>query len=381
MRILQLHNAYRHRGGEERALEIQAAILRAAGHEVLRLERESASASRGEAARGLLRGGLGAQDVAATVVREGIEVVHAHNLQPLLGPRALAAAREAGAATVVHLHNYRTVCAIGVAFLGDRPCARCHGRATWPGVVHRCRGSLAEGAAYAAGLAAHQRALIDAADALVAVSDAHARALEQRVALPAGRVHVVPNPIEVAADAGPAPGDGGHALFVGRLVAEKGAAQAIAAARRAGVPLVIAGDGPERARLERLAAGAARFTGEVGPDELASLRSGAVAALIPSRWEEPCPYAALEALAAGVPVLASDLGGLPEIVGPEQALPYDDPDVWAERIGELARDPDRRERTAREGLERVRGRFSPDAFRGAIEAVYARAIEEHRRRT
>ena len=109
--------------------------------------------------RGLLRGGLGAGRGAPTrCERTGARVVHAHNVQPTLGWRALAAARAAGARVVLHLHNYRLVCAVGTCFTHGADCTRCHGRNTLPGVRLNCRGgSRAESAAYAAALALWQQ--------------------------------------------------------------------------------------------------------------------------------------------------------------------------------------------------------------------------------
>jgi glycosyltransferase involved in cell wall biosynthesis len=147
-------------------------------------------------------------------------------------------------------------------------------------------------------------------------------------------------------------------------VEEKGFDTAIAAARTARVPLVVAGEGPDEARLRTLAAGAdeVRFTGRLGAGELAQVRSRAAVVLVPSRWEEPCPYAALDALAAGVPVLASRLGGLPELVGEGDALPADDDNAWAQALETLWRDPAARREQGERGLSRARERFGADRY-------------------
>src|SRR5829696_8347655 len=170
--ILLLHNRYRVPGGEERAVEDLAWLIRTElGEEAEVLERESAGLSPRDAARGLLLGGLGASEVADAVERTGARVVHAHNVQPTLGWRALAAARAAGARVVLHLHNYRLVCAVGTCFTRGEDCTRCHGHNTWPGVRLNCRGgSRAESLAYGAGLALWQRRLAGSADAFVVPS-------------------------------------------------------------------------------------------------------------------------------------------------------------------------------------------------------------------
>jgi len=105
------------------------------------------------------------------VRRTRARVVHAHNVNPSLGWRALAAARAAGAGVVLHLHNYRLVCAVGTCFTRGEDCTRCHGRDTLPGVRLNCRGgSRAESAAYAAGLSLWQRRLAAQADAFLVPS-------------------------------------------------------------------------------------------------------------------------------------------------------------------------------------------------------------------
>ena len=104
------------------------------------LERDSASLGRARAAAGLLGGGLRPAAIAGAVRRSGARVVHAHNVHPAFGWRARAAARAEGARVVLHLHNYRLVCAIGTCFTHGEDCTRCHGRNTLPGVRLNCRG-------------------------------------------------------------------------------------------------------------------------------------------------------------------------------------------------------------------------------------------------
>src|SRR5215211_2718534 len=169
-RVLLLHNRYRTEGGEERSVALQLAALRGAGVECQVLERHSSAVGRGRAAAALLRGGAAPGALEAAVRDLGADVVHAHNIQPLIGPRGLEAARRAGARTVAHLHNVRLFCAIGVASRDGGPCFRCHGRNTLPGLVLNCRGSLPEAAVYGAALSLHQPAVLEAVDRFLAPS-------------------------------------------------------------------------------------------------------------------------------------------------------------------------------------------------------------------
>jgi glycosyltransferase involved in cell wall biosynthesis len=364
-----LHNRYRAGGGEERVVDELEALLRARGHAVARLERDSEEAGSARAAHGLLRGGLDPGDVAAAVRLHHADVVHAHNLHPLLGWRALAAARAAGARTVLHLHNYRLVCAIGVAYRDGGPCYECSGRDTLPGVRHRCRGSLPEAAVYAAGLARQQPRLLAHADALVPVSEALAARLAA-LGIPRESMTVLPNAVRsIAADSRAA--EGTYALAAGRLVEEKGFDVAIQAAREAEVPLRIAGAGPDEARLRAVAVGAdVTFLGRLPDDALAHERRGAAVLLAPARSDDPCPMTVIEALADGLPVLASDRGGLPELVGEDAALSPDDPAAWRAALTTLWSDPTARAAAGAAALTRARARHSPDAWYAGLMAIY-----------
>jgi glycosyltransferase involved in cell wall biosynthesis len=335
------------------------------GEEATVLTRDSATLGRGRAALGLLAGGLSPGEVGAEVARTGARVVHAHNVQPTLGWRALAAARDAGARVVLHLHNYRLVCAVGTCFTRGRDCTRCHGRNTLPGVRLNCRGgSRAESAAYGAGLALWQERLAACADAFV-VPSAFARGRLEALGAPLGsRAHVIPSVQRSFAERSTA-ARGDYALYAGRLTAEKGVADAIAGCRAAGVPLVVAGDGPDATAL-RAGAPEVRFVGRVADRELAELRAGAAVALVPSRYAEILPLAALEAMAAGLPVVASRAGGLAEVV-PERGLhPPRDVDAMAARIRALWGDAEAGEAA----LAVARSRTAPDVVAARLREVY-----------
>ena len=385
--VLFLHNRYRTTGGEERVVEDLMGLVREQlGEQVELLGRDSATLGQGRAAAALLRGGLEPEDVARAVRLSGARVVHAHNLNPTLGWRALAAARAAGARVVLHLHQYRMVCAIGVCFTRGAECTRCHGRNTLPGVRLNCRGSVGEAVAYGASLALWQRRLAEQADAVIVPSAfARERLRELGAPLEWERVHVLAPPVREP-DAGTAPGaagsatagrpiargsvraaNGGCGLVVSRLAPEKGIDVAIDACRIAGVPLVVAGAGPERPALqERAGDGEVRFVGHVDDATLAELRAGASIALAPSRSAETFGLAVAEAMASGLPVAASRVGALGELVDEQSLVPPGDADALAEAIIRLAGDRAAGER----GLERVRALCSPELVAASLACIY-----------
>lgn len=376
--ILFLHHRYRTRGGEERAVDDLAWLAQSyLGERVQRLERDSAATTRPAAAVGLLRGGLRPDEVGEAVRRAQARIVHAHNLNPTYGYRALAAARAAGARVVLHLHNTRLVCAVGTTVDPDgRDCTRCHGRDTLPGLRLNCRGDRTEAALYAASLASWSARLVAQADAIVVPS---ASALQRLRALgaplpPDGdeRLHVVGHVVrEFAADAQPGARAGGPALIVSRLAAEKGIEVGIDACREAGVPLVVAGDGPLAGALAQHAAGAdVRFTGHVTGAELARLRGEASVALVPTRAHESFGLSALEAMAAGVPVVASAMGALRELEGDVALVPPGDSAALARALVTVRGDADAPGRA----LEAARRRADPEVIAPRLREVYDAAL-------
>lgn len=371
--ILLLHNRYRTLGGEERVVgELERLIPEELGEEAGLLERTSDGLSPVGAGAALLRGGVDPDEVGEAVRRTGARVVHAHNLLPQFGWRALAAAREAGARTVLTLHQYRLVCAAGTCLDSrGQDCVRCHGRDTRPGVRLNCRGgSRAEAALYAASISRWSKKMVEEADALTVPSRF---TLDRLLALGApieGReVAVVPNPVFPATKLADPP-SGVYAICSARLTPDKGVDLAIEACALAGRPLVVTGHGPLQVELEALAArlGAdVRFAGRVSEQELAELRAGAAVAVVPSRFAETFGLSAAEAMAAGLPVVAFDVGALGELLDAEDLAPPADPAALAglidARWGDGARGAAFR--------ERITAKAAPSVVASGLAKAYA----------
>lgn len=380
--VVVAHNRYRLEGGEERCVALQLAALQEAGIPWELLERRSSALSRAQAARLLLAGGgeSSLADLLAKLRQRAADrrvVLHAHNLLPAFGPRLLEAAHANGVPTVLQLHNLRLSCAIGVAWRDRRPCSSCRGRFTLPAVVHRCRRSRLESAVYAAALARHFERTLGAVDRFV-VPSAYARQRVQQIGVPPARTLVVSHylPDEACARASGA-GHGRYALVAARLSPEKGIERAIRACAAVGVPLVVAGEGPDRPRLQRLAESLAancKFVGWVGERELRALRAEAACALFPSEFPEFAPYSALEALAAGVPAVATDVGALPEILGRDACVPLHDEDAFASRLEALWVDPDRRAAEGEAALARARTEYGKERYLASLMSLYGELL-------
>jgi glycosyltransferase involved in cell wall biosynthesis len=285
---------------------------------------------------------------------------------------------------VLHLHNARLFCAIGVAARDGAPCFRCRGRNTVPGLMLNCRGSVPEAVAYAAGLALHQPLALDSTDRFVAPSRWAAGQLA-RLGVPAERLDVLAHYLpEEELAGGSRAHQGRYALASGRLSPEKGFDVAIEAAALAGVPLWIAGDGPAAAELDALVRrldAPVQLLGHVAREEMPALLRGAAVAVLSSRSHEFSPFSVLEAMGAAVPVVATRSGGVPELIGEERCVPLGDSSALAERLQALWRDPAERREQGERLLARVRERHSEQRYLRELLGVYERADSDSRRTT
>jgi glycosyltransferase involved in cell wall biosynthesis len=276
---------------------------------------------------------------------------------------------------VLHLHNLRLFCAIGVAARDGSPCFRCHHRNTLPGLVLNCRESVPEAMVYATALARHQPAVFENVDRFVVPSE-YAGRQSALLGVPEDRIEVLPHYLPAGAfqDRTRA-GEGEYALVASRLAPEKGIDTAIKAAALADIPLRVAGEGPVSADLVELANLIGGHVDFIGRQDRAGMErelAGAAMVVMPSRYHEFAPYSALEAMAAGVPVVASQLGGLPELIGPERCVPPNDPHALAARMRNLWTDPGRRAADGEALLKRARANHPEERYTQRLLGLYER---------
>jgi glycosyltransferase involved in cell wall biosynthesis len=190
------------------------------------------------------------------------------------------------------------------------------------------------------------------------------------------RVLVLPNPAPPPMPVEAAELQPGTLVFVGRLTRQKALETALrAVARVDAARLVVVGDGPERAALERLAGeleldGRVAFVGARPRKEALQLLAGAEGALLSSDWEN-LPHAAVEALAVGTPVVSTAVGGVPEVVRDGEnglLVPPGSPEALADAVGRLLAEDGLRGRLAAAARPSV-VRLGRDEVYGRLEAV------------
>jgi glycosyltransferase involved in cell wall biosynthesis len=282
---------------------------------------------------------------------------------PAVARTAAASARR----MIAYAHDYGMVCPGNARFLhaSARFCAagpglRCFTRA----YTERCTNRRPDRVLRAYRRARAWESLLPDLPAVLVASPFVARQLEAAGA-PAESVKIVPCPIQetpVQREAEPAT----DVLFVGRLIASKGAEVLLGALAILGAATaVIAGDGPDRPALESLASrlgldGRVRFAGWVDPGERLELFRTSRVLAFPALWEEPFGLVGLEALAAGLPVVASDAGGIPAWLTEGEGgllVPPGDPARLASALQAVLGDDAERERLSACGPT-VAARFS-----------------------
>lgn len=316
LRVLVAHNAYQQRGGEDSVVDAEVSLLRACGHDVelyLRHNDELARTGQFAAAVQTMWSGRTVADLARRIAAFKPDVIHAHNTFPLISPSLYSAAASAGIPVVQTLHNFRLLCPQAMFLRAGRVCEDCLGRFPWPAVRYRCyRGSAPQTAVVASMLGVHRaigtyRTKVSRYIALTEFS----RAKFIAGGLPGERIAVKPNFVD-----GPGPENErqrSRALFVGRLSPEKGTRvlARVAVTRRHAVIDVI-GTGPERSSLE--ASPGIRLLGWQDLEAIYARMREASYLVVPSICYENFPRTVVEAFACDLPVIASRLGAMAEIV-------------------------------------------------------------------
>lgn len=316
MRVLIAHNAYQHRGGEDSVVAAELALLRSRGHEVRLYERhndELSGLSSGSAAAQALWSRRTTGDLGQLLQGWRPDVLHVHNTFPLISPALYWAAHGAAVPVVQTLHNFRLQCPQAMFLRQGQVCEDCLGTLPWRAVTRSCyRGSPAQSAVLASMLVTH-RALgtwRHKVTRYIALNE-FCRAKFIQGGLPAERIRVKPNFVDF-----PAPEPAGARssfLFVGRLAAEKGVSVLAQAARQLpGVQVRVAGEGPEGALLQGLPG--VECLGRLDVTQVREAMTAARALVLPSVWYENFPMTLVESMACGLPVIASRIGALADLI-------------------------------------------------------------------
>jgi len=402
MRVLLVNAFHYLRGGVERTYLDESRWLAAAGHEVAHLairdprNLPSPTAAHFAPAADFGEGAPVARQLAqlpraiwskpAAAAAEAIvrefrpEVAHLHAPSRYLTPSILRPLERAGVPVVMTLHDFKPWCTNRILFARGAPCERCRGGCHWRALATGCvQDSRAKSAVGMVEAYAHDALHAYRAVRLWIAPSRFVLEKALELGVERARLRLLAHGVERGPDAAPASTPGRYVLFSGRLSLEKGVRLLPALAMRLeGVPLVVVGEGPLRDWLAGQVASLAnvRLPGHVSDAELAALRAGAAAVVVPSLFYEHFCYAAAEALLDARPVVAARIGAIPDLVEHEVTgllVPPGDGAALGEAVRRALEDP-QAPRWAAAGRARVLEVGDPVRHVAGLLAIYREAM-------
>jgi glycosyltransferase involved in cell wall biosynthesis len=377
MRVLVLHSRYLtgSLSGENRVVDDEIELLRNAGHDVCSWTPSVPAERSWRTAANAIWSATESSNIERLIADHNPHVIHFHNLFPRLSPSVIRTATSKRIPVLITLHNFRLMCLPATFLRNGKICEACAGHIPWRGVTHGCyRGSRPASTVLASSLTLHRAArTFEKVTLFLAVSD-FVRRKHVQYGFDGRRIRVKGN------FSWPQPrrrGPGADFLTLGRLSQEKAIDTAIGAVASRG-KLTVIGDGPERARLAAAASEGASFVGSAAPDLVTDYLSRARALLVPSRCYEGAPRSIIEAFASGIPVIASDMGGMAELVQDDVngfLVPPDEPRAWRNAVDRLL-DDRVSERLGDGAYATWVKRFSPAVATKQLESAYGEACRE-----
>jgi glycosyltransferase involved in cell wall biosynthesis len=344
VKILQIHNSYLQGGGEDVLLETQVAALRSVGEDVTvaRVTNPDRITDQVPAYALAPWNPSSAKALGGIVDRLEPDVAHLHNTWYRWSPSVIKALRGQSVPVVMTVHNYRLMCVNATFYRNGAPCTDCLGTHPWRGVVHGCYHGSAAQSFVAAGTLSLNRALrtwhrgVDR----FAVSTEFLSNLLQVAGFAEDRIRLVRPTIPDLGVRSRPPSQSDQVVYAGRLEAQKGLESFLDSWRRmdTGLELVIVGDGPLRASLERLQIPRVTFLGWLPHNRLRPIMLNARALVFPSNSFETLGLSLVEGLSAGLPAVAFDVGTRREVVGSDGAgwlVPPDAARPWDDALGAI----------------------------------------------
>jgi len=320
MKILILHNYYKETGGEDTVVSLEKALLRLNGnvvklfkvnnHQILDKLTQIKTALKIKYSRKHKR------LIENEIKNFSPDIIHAHNLFPLLTPSIYDACIESKIPIVQTLHNYRLICPNALLSRNGHTCELCVSGSFYNAVFYRCyRDSIFGSLAVVRMLSHHhkKKTWLNKVDCFIALTNfAKNKFIEG--GLPQEKIRVKPN--FFIDNKSPLLQEGSRkgVLFLGRLSHEKGIKTLLQAWEALDIPLKIAGDGPLIEMITADNSSNITILGKISPSRVIEEMTKIRFIVMPSECYEGFPMVLVEAFAHGIPVVASNLGGMPEII-------------------------------------------------------------------
>jgi glycosyltransferase involved in cell wall biosynthesis len=385
MRVLTVHNSYAQFSGEEAVVSAIDDLLCTSGHEVIRFERSSTEIPHMHLGRiRAFCSGIyslsSRQQIQRLLEKQRPDVIHVHNVYPLISPSVLGQCRKVGIPVVMSVHNYRLVCPNGLHMPKGKftICERCcSGREYWC-LLQNCESDLFKSLGYylRGYVSRRLRLFQDNVTMYICLTEFQKRRL-MREGFPEERLTVLPNMTEsrcvYAVD-----GSLDYVGYVGRISPEKGIECLLKSTRRLPmIPFRIAGNHDAMRQVVREAPGNVEFVGHIARKDVTKFITNSRFIILPSICFEGFPNSLAEAMMCGKPVIASRIGGIPGIVNDELTgllfEPGDEADL-TEKIKILWHNLARCRQMGQAAREKAVREYSCEKYYKRLMTVYEKAI-------
>ena len=384
MKICIVHNEYRVLGGEDLVVRETVDLLRRNGQQVRCFtgnssDIESRRFGRIHAFFGGIYSSSSRDRWKRFLSEERPDIVHVHNLYPLISPSILCECGESRIPVVMTVHNFRLICPNGLLFSNGKPCDKCLGGREYWCVLKNCEKDIFKSAGYALRnyVARKKHWFLDNVTRFVSLTEFQRRMLISE-GFPSERIDVIPNTTGFP-PLSSVPSLGDYVAFAGRLSPEKGISALLEAARLCpDIPFRFAGAVDSMPGDVSKASPNCTFLGKLSKTDMISFYASARFLVLPSICYEGFPLSLIEAMSHSKAVICSRLGGLPEIVveGVNGLLATPGcPMDLADKIKQLWSHEDDCRKMGLAGKEKVLREYSENIYFSKWMKVYEKAIQ------
>lgn len=374
MKILLIHNKYGKYSGEEAVVDAQTNLLKAKGHQVITYfrsseELETMSHAKLKAFVSAFGNPISKREIKKILIKEKPDVVHIHNLYPLISPAVLPMIKKMGFPIAMTVHNYRLLCPSGLFFSNGEICEKCTGKTKELNcIVNNCEGSLFKSTGYALRnlWSRLKEYYINNVDVFLCLTEFQKSKLVAN-RFSSEKCKVLPNFYnkkinDIAYDIK----ERNYVAFAGRISPEKGIPLLLAAAKKLPhIPFQLAGGMRDGYKKELEIPDNVILKGMLPSIELPSFYGKARFLVLSSIWYEGFPMVFPEAMAHKLPIIAPKMAGYPEIAEENfNGLLFEpgNVDLLATAINKLWNNDVLALKLANNGFNKVKEQYSLDAY-------------------
>lgn len=382
MRVLIVHNWYGKYSGEEAVVESTQRLLSQRGHSVTTYFRSSSEipSMRFGRTRAFFSGiysRAARKAMSGLIADQRPDIVHVHNVFPLISPSILGACRKAGVPVVMTVHNYRLACPSGLHMVAGEICEKCRtGREYWC-ILRNCEGNLGKSTGYAirSHVARRFQLFANNVSIYITLTEFHKYRLVDEGISPE-RIAVIPNIVSTTRqDTIDRHGD--YVAFAGRVSQEKGIHTLLAAAKKCPhIQFRIAGHFDRMAHILEQTPENCVFLGHLTGEQLDEFHRSARMVVLPSIWFETFGLTVAEAMICSKPTICSSIGALREIVDDGvTGLLFEPGNVrdLVEKIQYLWERPDLCQQMGQAGREKALREYSSERHYDRLMAAFKKA--------